>query len=213
MHSSQRSAHPRHHGIRVIYWLFLVYKRRQAINEPDEYTMQIQLRALCMNPDATPQAIDELLKTGLNTNVKAKDEDSKTPLMVAAVYNRPAIVEALLKAGADIEAGSRCDRSRNSIGKTPLMYAAGYNPNPEVVELLVKSGADIEARTKYNGQTPLMFAARWSPSPTVIEVLLKAGANAKVKDKDGKTALDYAKGNENIYKTEVYRTLSQAACG
>lgn len=179
------------------------------MNAPDEYMMQIQFRALCMNPDATPQAIEEFLETGIDIDVKAKDEDSKTPLMVAAVYNRPAIVEALLKAGADIEAGSRCDRPRNAIGKTPLMYAAGYNPDPEVVGLLVNSGADIEARTKYNGQTPLMFAAKWSPSPMVIEVLLKSGANAKVKDKDGKTALDYAKGNENIYKTEVYRTLSQ----
>ena len=42
----------------------------------------------------------------------------------------------------------------------------------------------------------------------VIETHLKAGANPKAKDKYGNTAVDHAKNNVNIYKTEVYQELN-----
>ena len=62
----------------------------------------------------------------------------------------------------------------------------------------------------YGGvQTPLMRAAGNNSNPEVIEVLLNADANAKAKDKEGKTALDYAKDNKKIYKTKVYWKLNQ----
>ena len=38
---------------------------------------------------------------------------------------------------------------------------------------------------------------------------MKAGANANAKDEKGKTALDYAKDNEDIYKTKVYWKLNE----
>jgi len=44
----------------------------------------------------------------------------------------------------------------------------------------------------------------------LIEVLHKAGANPKAKDKEGKTALDYAKNNKKIYKTKAYWKLNEA---
>jgi ankyrin repeat protein len=48
-------------------------------------------------------------------------------------------VSQTLKAGADIAA-------RDTIGVTPLMYAARYNSNPEVITTLLKARADIAAR-------------------------------------------------------------------
>ncbi|MDP7560231.1 MAG: ankyrin repeat domain-containing protein, partial [Planctomycetota bacterium] len=66
-----------------------------------------------------------------------------------------------------------------------------------------------EARDE-DGWTPLMHAARYNSNPEVITVLLKAGANAKAKDGAGKTALDYVKQNEKIYKTKAYRELNDA---
>ena len=47
-------------------------------------------------------------------------------------------------------------------------------------------------------------------NPAIIETLLEAGANAKAKDKEGKTAIDYAKENEKIYKTKAYWKLNDA---
>ena len=57
---------------------------------------------------------------------------------------------------------------------------------------------------------PLMWAAGVNWNPEVIEALLKAGANARAKDKEGKTAVDYAKDNKKIYKTKVYWKLNEA---
>ena len=96
------------------------------------------------------------------------------------------------------------------------MYAAAQNANPRVIETLLKAGADIEARMvcksdalyDEGGVTPLMRAARRNESPEVIAALLKAGANTRAKDKKGKTAADYAKDNEKIYKTKVYWNLN-----
>ncbi len=79
---------------------------------------------------------------------------------------------------------------------------------PEAIEVVLKAGADVMVRL-VNGLTPLMIAAGRNNNPEVIETLLKAGANAKAKDKEGKTALDYAKHNEKIYNTKAYRKLNE----
>ena len=56
-----------------------------------------------------------------------------------------------------------------------------------------------------------MATARKSPNPEVITVLLKAGANAKLKSNKGKTAFDYAEGNEKVNGTDDYLELQKAA--
>jgi ankyrin repeat protein len=38
-------------------------------------------------------------------------------------------------------------KGSTSLGRTPLHFAAAYNPNPEVIRTLVELGADHEART------------------------------------------------------------------
>ena len=55
-----------------------------------------------------------------------------------------------------------------------------------------------------------MYAAECSLRPEAITVLLKAGADGKAKSVAGKTALDYAKGNEKIYRTKAYWELNDA---
>ncbi|MGH1540683.1 MAG: ankyrin repeat domain-containing protein [Arenicella sp.] len=60
-------------------------------------------------------------------------------LHVASRYNpKPEVVEALIKAGFDLEA-------RDKDGNTPLLLAVKYNQNLQVVEKLVELGADISA--------------------------------------------------------------------
>ena len=62
-----------------------------------------------------------------------------TPLMFAAAVDNPEVVQALVAAGADLEA-------RDVVGGTPLMFAAGSNANPEVVQALLDTGADATAK-------------------------------------------------------------------
>ena len=59
-------------------------------------------------------------------------------------------VQQAINAGADVSA-------REVQGPTPLMWAVGYNTNPEVLSVLINAGADVNARAE-GGATPLMFA-------------------------------------------------------
>ena len=69
------------------------------------------------------------------------DNGDNTPLILAAWANENvAVVEALLVAGADLEA-------TNGDGGTPLYFAALSNENPAVPRRLLAAGADIEARS------------------------------------------------------------------
>ena len=111
--------------------------------------------------------------------------DGATPLYAAAMCNEnPAVVEALLAAGADIDA-------RNSFGATPLHGAAVSNESPAVIEALLAAGARLDARTIW-GATPLHGAAENSGRGPAIETLVAAGARLNVRDEDDNTPLHIA---------------------
>lgn len=99
--------------------------------------------------------------------------------------------------------------ARDKDGITPLMYAAGYNSNPEVITTLLKAAADINARDRYNNLTPLMYAAWLNQNPEMITTLLNAGANAKAKSSAGKTAFDFAQYNMRLIGRDGYRKLQE----
>ena len=65
--------------------------------------------------------------------VRAEDSNGMTPLHGAAWFNRnPAVIKALLDAGANIEAVGE-------FGLTPLFWAASGNPNPAVTQALLEA--------------------------------------------------------------------------
>jgi ankyrin repeat protein len=69
-----------------------------------------------------------------------------TALLHAAWMNsNPAVVTALLKAGADI-------RARNARGETALILAAQKNTNPDVIVMLLRAGADAKIKNN-DGKT------------------------------------------------------------
>ena len=84
-----------------------------------------------------------------------------TPLHSAANNGSPAVLEVLLKAGADVHA-----KAEN--GWTPLHSAAAFNPSPAVLEVLLKAGADPRAIDK-DGKTPHAVA-----TPEYRDILWKA---------------------------------------
>ncbi len=94
------------------------------------------------------------------------EPDGTTALHHAAHLNQPAIVEALLAAGADA-------KTTNRYGVTPLSLAV-ENGSVPVVRALLDAGADANAALPGN-ETVLMTAAR-SGNPDVIRLLIARGA-------------------------------------
>lgn len=101
-------------------------------------------------------------------------------------------IRAAIDAGAEVNA-------RSDSNNTPLLVAAGFNPNPEVITTLLKASIDLMAQEETNGgMTALIAAASNNQNPEVTAILLKAGADVNAQNKDGLTALMWAgQFNEN----------------
>jgi ankyrin repeat protein len=112
-----------------------------------------------------------------NTRVKGRVAE-ETPLHLAARCGHPAIAECLLKAGADVFAGTR--RTNNQPLHEALFGGAdGFTTDKErVASLLLKHGADINAAMRGDGQTPLTTACVWANEKVAL-FLLRNGANTQ----------------------------------
>ena len=139
-------------------------------------------------------------------NARSEDNDN-TPLMAAAAGNpNPAVIEALITAGADIS-------RRNSFGETPLMHAAAYNLNQKaikaVITALVDAGDDVNAKDN-NGKTPLFWAAS-SANLEAVVTLLDLGADANERNTFGEKALEAAEIKKEFKGTDAIKKLREAS--
>jgi ankyrin repeat protein len=94
------------------------------------------------------------------------DKEGWTALMLAAVYSKPDVANALIASGADLNAAARD-------GKTVLMVASLYG-QADMVKILIKAGANINFMNK-KGETALSLAVRFKYN-NIAELLKKAGA-------------------------------------
>jgi uncharacterized protein len=173
-----------------------------AVNDK---TIKVQTALmLAVQYNQNPDVINALIDAG--ADVKIGDATGMTPLMYAAAFgNTPDLITALLKAGADIEAKD------GLTDETPLMFAIQYNKrNPAMMTALIIAGSDVNAHTK-RGLTPLIIAIWFHQTPAVITELLKAGAHVREKDDNGRTALDWARNNEELKGSDAYRQLLEAS--
>jgi len=97
-----------------------------------------------------------------------------TPLILAAQRGNAAVIEPLVKGGADVNA-------KTGNGTTPLMFAA-QSGSVETVNALLEHGADVNAVESTRGLNAAMFAAA-SDRAAIIEVLAKHGADLKATTK------------------------------
>jgi ankyrin repeat protein len=97
------------------------------------------------------------------------DRSEPTALMIAARHGNPAVVEALVRRGADVNA-------EMSEGRTALMWAAGYG-DAAMVKTLLDAGAHRDARDAH-GDTALTLAqnnGETEADPEVVRLLSPAG--------------------------------------
>ena len=131
------------------------------------------------------EAARRLLAAGADP--RAAISDGRTALVMAVRGGKTAILAALLDAGADLQSPQP--------NFTPLAFAC-FEGTTAMVELLVARGADVNRRITYQGYqnaTPLMYAANAGKVKMVI-VLLDGGADPALRDDEGNTAADYARG-------------------
>jgi ankyrin repeat protein len=156
--------------------------------------------------------------------VNAANDYGAAPLMLACENGSAAMVNKLLKAGANPNAATwsgetvlmRCahtgnveavygllekdadvNAKENRQQNTPLMWALGEN-HADVARVLIEHKADIHARTA-TGFTPLLFAAQQGDQGSV-EMLLRAGADVNEATPYGENALQIAaaSGHEDL---------------
>ncbi len=127
-----------------------------------------------------------LIQAGANVNA-ANRLKAVTPLLIASNAGNAAMIELLLKSGADASLA-------NTTGTTPLMLAAASG-KVDAVKTLLDHGANVNARESSRRQTALMFAAALNRD-AVVRLLASRGAdlnltsrivpiNADIVDEDG----------------------------
>lgn len=141
-------------------------------------------------------------------------------------------VEALLRAGADVNApqgdgmtalhwaaergdarmadmlirGGASVRAVTWIGEYTPLHLASRAGTPDVITLLLDAGSDVKATTTNSGATPLHFAAS-SGNPEAVKLLLDRGADANVRERTWQqTPLMFA---ASLNRAEVIRVLIQ----
>ncbi|USE38501.1 ankyrin repeat domain-containing protein [Endozoicomonas sp. SCSIO W0465] len=102
------------------------------------------------------------------------------PLYVAAYKGHIDCLQALIAAGADLNAA-------NKNGDTPL-YIAAQNRHIDCLQALIAAGADLNAATRY-GFTPLYIAAAREGHIDCLQALIDAGADLNAATKNGCTPL------------------------
>lgn len=138
------------------------------------------------------------------------DTGGRPPLIWAARYNHPQLLEALLLAGADVN-------STSLFGCSSLMWAA-RNGNCPAIETLLFHGADIDAINE-DGDTALHEAVRYNHIEAV-RILIVNGANTTIRNKgllrfdwepqssSGHTPYDEAKLRGYKEIEQLFRTIS-----
>ena len=112
--------------------------------------------------------LNALIAAGADINEAEPKYRSNALHLAANSSKNPKIIDALLAAGANIDA-------RNYLGETALIMSVNGNAETKVTTQLIKSGADVNA-CDYQGHSVLEYA-RAAKRTYVINLLKEKGAN------------------------------------
>ena len=141
-----------------------------------------------------------LIKKGANVNIK--DNSGFTALIHAIQREKTDLSKMLIEKKSDV--------NTKITFKTDGLYLKDFTPltfnvDIEIAELLIKAGAKVNTRLSIKDDvrdiqleniTPLMWVI-FDYNPELAKLLIEAGADINAKDKDGNTALDYARYRNN----------------
>ena len=126
--------------------------------------------------------------------------DGFTPLSLAVFFGHPETVDALLAAGAEVNAASR-----ETMKLTPLASAMA-TAQIEIAKTLIEHGANVNAKAA-SDLTPLHTAAARG-NIEAAKLLLKNGADINATTTDGKKPLVYAEERNQPEMVQFLKTRS-----
>ena len=132
------------------------------------------------------KATELLLNNGADPNIQCSM--GETPLYQAVEMEKVSHVNLLLKKGANPNI-SQID------GLSPL-HSAINKQNILIIKELLKFGADPNYKSKLYEQTPLHLAIKNNVDPMIVLILVQYNGSLFIKDKFGKTPLDYVSSEE-----------------
>jgi ankyrin repeat protein len=135
----------------------------------------------------TPTGSGAFIIDDANFNTPGYRVSGKTPLYIAVSNDDLKMVSLLLEAGANP------DKPIDG-GLHPLTIAAETALHDEITELLLHKGANPNVRSPYGEGTPLTVRAGIGHQFALVALMLEKGADPALRDKQGRTALDCARG-------------------
>jgi len=191
-----------------------------AQTPPSERELKIYAGLHAAAAEGDVAAIEQLVADGEKPNVQ--DSKSRTPLIVAAFRRQQAAAQALLRLGANPNARDADGYDvlaiaaiNNDVEMLKTALAGGANARVatgrddgsalitaaqlgfvDIVRALIGANADID-HVNGRGWTALITAVVLGngskPHIETVEALVAARADGDIKDRQGKTAIDYAR--------------------
>ncbi len=131
-----------------------------------------------------PSQVVDLLKQLDDPNIKLPNGEPAFFKM-----DTDSCIRAFVDAGVDVDI-------KNLNGNTMLHDLAMTNRS-NLARYLLEHGADVNIPNP-DGVTPAHLAALWGEED-MLKLLVEHGADLSAKDNQGRTVLDYAKHNQNVY--------------
>lgn len=166
--------------------------------------------SMVLRPCAVPpKAVDDARITEFYAAIKAKDAGKvermltetpalvneplatqyTSPLFSALFFGGPAVIDSLLKHGADPNA---YNKQMDSV----LHCALNYPATPNVIKALLAAGADPNARTANASENTFRYPLHTCiNSPACMQLLLEAGADPTLRDGKGRGVLSCVVSN------------------
>ena len=161
--------------------------------------------------NGNPRMVEVLIRWGADLGNDWRYTGPARPLHWAAENDNVQVTEALIRAGAEVDAIGYYELYNPSASSdaqfaSPLTVAVAKGTR-RVVEALLEAGADIDGIPRWaTGDGPLHFAV-WRNSPELARLLIEAGADVSLRGFESTTPLGRAM---NLGRSEMVRILVRA---